>query len=284
MNSVPIADRPHLLRLSRLPSGEPEIFASIQGEGVTCGLPSVFVRLALCNLECSFCDTAYTWDWTHYDRKAEIIGLEAADVVQRVMCLLQASPAGEPLPPTPSPARRGGVKPAIFSGGSTGRSRALHIRNVVITGGEPLLQQRALVDLAAALKAEDARIEVETNGTIRPQQRLGALADQWNVSPKLASSGNRATAREVADALAWFAACPTAYFKFVVVEPADLDEVAALAARYDVPTDRMLLMPEGTDPETLAARSTWLVERCQMLGYRFSTRLHILLWGDQRGR
>src|SRR5207249_9876106 len=168
--------------------------------------------------------------------------------------LLPASAAGQPPPPAPSPAGRGGGQPGLFSGWGPGRGPAVHLRNVVITGGEPLLQERALVDLAAALKAEDARIEVETNGTIRPQQRLGALADQWNVSPKLASSGNRATAREVADALAWFAACPTAYFKFVVVEPADLDEVAALAARYDVPTDRMLLMPEGTDPETLAAR------------------------------
>jgi hypothetical protein len=43
-------------------------------------------------------------------------------------------------------------------------------------------------------------------------------------------------------------------------------------------------MPEGTDAQALAGRSRWLAERCCELGYRFSTRLHILLWGDERGR
>lgn len=235
--------------LSRLPDDEPEVFASIQGEGVTCGVPSVFVRLSLCNLKCAFCDTKYTWDWTHFDRDAETISLPPEDVVRRVLVHAAQGP-----------------------------------RNVVLTGGEPLLQQRELVDLARRLRGEGLRLEVETNGTIVPADELAACVDQWNVSPKLASSGNAAAERERPEALAWFAARPNAHFKFVVVDPPDVDAVTQLAAHYAIPRDRVTLMPEGTDAESLAARSRWMVERCQAAGFRLGTRLHVLLWGAERGR
>ena len=44
-----------------------EIFESIQGEGPTAGEPCVFLRLAMCNLHCRWCDTKYTWDWKKYE-------------------------------------------------------------------------------------------------------------------------------------------------------------------------------------------------------------------------
>lgn len=237
-----------MLKLSRLPSGEPEIFASVQGEGVTCGLPSVFVRLALCNLRCSWCDTRYTWDWTAYDPATFILALPPEDVAARVI------------------------------------QRATGPRNVVVTGGEPLLQQRALVPLAQTLRAHGLRTEVETNGTIIPAEGLARAVDQWNVSPKLANSGNAPAQQEVPETLAWFAREPGAYFKFVIVQPEDVQEARALVERYGVPADRVVLMPEGTEPAALAMRSGWLVQAAVRLGYRFSPRLHILLWGDERGR
>jgi organic radical activating enzyme len=214
----------------------------------------VFVRLAGCNLRCDWCDSTYTWDWAHYDPKSEVAVLDVADVTLRVQ-------------------REATVE--VIDG---------PIHNVVITGGEPLLQRRALHPLASAFKAQGLRIEVETNGTISPGSKLAALVDQWNVSPKLANSGNGASERDVPTALESLSALTTAYFKFVVVEPADLTEVEAFARRYGVEANRVVLMPEGTTTEALAVRSGWVVEACQRHGYRFSPRLHILLWGNERGK
>lgn len=232
--------------LSRLPTSEPEIFASLQGEGASLGLPSVFVRLSGCNLRCSWCDTAYTWDWEYYNPRDECIQIDVTAVRDRV--------------------------------------RSHGIRNVVVTGGEPLLQQHQLVDLCTGLKQEGRRIEVETNGTVLPNPELAALIDQWNVSPKLANSGNPVDRRESNEALTFFAGHANAFFKFVIVESADLEEVEELVLRYTVANDRVLLMPEGRTAAALYERSVWLAAECQERGYRFTTRLHVLLWGDKRGR
>ena len=50
-----------------------EVFGpTFQGEGPSSGQRAMFVRLGRCNLDCAFCDTAYTWDWTRYDPDAEL--------------------------------------------------------------------------------------------------------------------------------------------------------------------------------------------------------------------
>ena len=234
------------LRVSRQPSGEPEIFLSLQGEGVTMGRPSVFLRLATCNLACSWCDTKYTWDWERYDYEAEVVSLPVSEVEERVL--------------------------------------AFGCRQLVVTGGEPLLQQERLGPLASSLKRRGFHCEVETNGTLAPSARMVEAVSQWNVSPKLTNSDNPRKRREVPPAIAAFRNLDNAYFKFVVSEPPDVDEVGDLAARYDIPSDRVILMPEGTTPDALDARSGWLADACVARGHRFGTRLHVLLWGDQRGR
>src|SRR4051812_8767836 len=94
------------IALSRMADGSPEIFVSFQGEGVSLGRPSVFVRLAGCNLSCSWCDTRYTWDWAASSRAQHVTTLSVTAVLETI--------------------------------------RASGVPNVVITGGEPLLQSGAI--------------------------------------------------------------------------------------------------------------------------------------------
>jgi organic radical activating enzyme len=235
--------------LSRMKSGAPEIFATVQGEGISAGVPSVFVRLAECNLRCTWCDTKYTWDWANHDRATETIELAIDDVAARALAEAGAG-----------------------------------VRNAVFTGGEPLLQQDELAGLGAALRVRGFRIEIETNGTIVPSTAMADVVDQWNVSPKLASSGNTERARHRPNALAWFAERPSAVFKIVQTSEADFAETSELVAALGVPKNRIVLMPEGTDPTTIAERSRALADTCRQNGYRLGTRLHVFLWGQERGR
>lgn len=235
-----------MLRVSRQSSGEPEVFYSLQGEGANIGGPSVFLRLATCNLACTWCDTKYTWDWANFDYNQEVMSLESSQIEEKIL--------------------------------------GFGCSNLVITGGEPLLQQSELVPLVASLKSRGMTFEVETNGTIAPLPELVRDIDQWNVSPKLANSGNPADRREDASALTAFRELPNAYFKFVVNAAGDVEEVCALRDRHNLPNQRIILMPQGQTPEALKLRSGWVSEACVKEGFRFSTRLHILLWGDERGR
>ena len=236
-------NKPRLL-LSRMASGQPEIFASVQGEGVSAGVPSTFVRLATCNLRCSWCDTAYTWDWDRFDKAEQVMELPLEGISATV--------------------------------------RALPPKNVVVTGGEPLIQRRALAPLLWELKNDGYRFEFETNGTIAPGE-LGGMVDQWNVSPKLRNSGNEGLECLPEASMRDFAARENAYFKFVIDTPEDLAEVESLRDCFEIPANRIVLMPQGTTAAELNARSPWLAEACTQRGYRFSSRLHILIWGDKRG-
>lgn len=156
--------------------------------------------------------------------------------------------------------------------------RAAGAENVVVTGGEPL-EHPAFMPLVEGLKSLDRRVEVETAGMIVPPP---AGVDQWNVSLKLAHSGVPASRRLRGEAISRFRDLG-AWFKFVVATEADVDEVLAIQARWALPSRRIVLMPLGMRRDEQQARMADVVAWCRRHGFRFSPRLHILIWGPKRG-
>ena len=243
------------MKISRLANGSPEIFHTLQGEGPSLGAPAVFLRLSLCNLHCIWCDTPYTWNWEKTPWKHQD-GVKFSKAEQ----ITELTPAE--------------IAPLISH---------YNCDRLVLTGGEPLLQQKDLIALNHLLP-HIPFIEIETNGTQIPSDALRERVTQFNVSPKLSNSGIDPKLRLNFDALRLLASLPNATFKFVVCNQTDLDEVRTLQAQLKLPSNRIHLMPEGRDPATLQTRSLWLADICRDNGYRLSPRLHVLLWGNERAK
>jgi organic radical activating enzyme len=156
---------------------------------------------------------------------------------------------------------------------------------LVITGGEPLLQGAALAKMLALLadRHEGWHVEIETNGSVPLHPALDPYVHQFNVSPKLAHSGNPADlALPPAQLDAW-TQDQRAIFKFVIAAPDQVEQVHALARVHAIAPHRIWLMPEGRDPATLRERMLWLADICLHNGYALTDRLHIHLYGDTRG-
>ncbi len=71
--------------------------------------------------------------------------------------------------------------------------------------------------------------------------------------------------------------------KFVVSEPEDLAEIKGILTETGADRSRVVLMPEGISPEAIYEKSKWLVEICKREKFRYGPRLHIDLFGNQRG-
>lgn len=221
---------------------------TIQGEGPSTGRRCGFIRLGGCNLSCTWCDTPETWDASRYDLRTTLTRRTVQDIVTR---------ATEGLP---------GL--------------------VVITGGEPLLhqQQDGWNSLLAALTSFGAEVEVETNGTIPPTPFTAEHVTRFNCSPKLAHAGDPEAKRVNGKALAVLRWTGRAAFKFVCTGPADLEEVHRFVQDHNIPENLVWIMPEGTSTPELNERLQLLAEPAIAAGYNLTQRLHIALWGTEKGR
>jgi len=163
-------------------------------------------------------------------------------------------------------------------------------RHVVITGGEPYLQNE-LPELCDRFKDAGYHITIETAGTVfRPLH-----ADLLSIRPKLSKSlprllddGKHAqrhdAARMNAEVLRSLIAQGDYQLKFVVDAPDDLKEIEVFLKEIGgVERSRVLLMPQGITRKELDERAGWLVEYCKQQNYRYCPRLHIELYGNKRG-
>lgn len=231
-----------------------EIYGPVrQGEGRSAGELVSFLRLSGCNLACQWCDTPYTWNWsgtkfTHLDK------FDKEDEVHKYSI--------------------GEVKSKLDS---------LSCYRVVISGGEPFLQQYNLLPLLRELKSDAYFIEVETNGTVRPLPEFVDLVDQINCSPKTENSGpdNRAQIRERPATLKILSDSPKTSFKFVVSSEDDMPEIVDLSIKYHM--REAYLMPQGRTRDEQERLQDKVRELATRYHFRFSPRLHVLQFNALRG-
>ncbi len=223
-----------------------EIYQSRQGEGFLTGTESAFVRTSGCNLRCWYCDTPYA-SW---------------------------QPEGEDL--------------AVHE--ILARIDALTAEHVVLTGGEPMLFAEML-PLSEHLHLRGLHITIETAGTLY----LPVACDLMSISPKLAGSAPDARmasrwrerherARHAPDVIRRLVAEYEYQFKFVVDTRDDCQDVELYLEEFpEIDRRRVMLMPQGTEAESLARQAEWLEPYCLEHALRYCPRKHIEWYGLVRG-
>lgn len=234
-----------------------EVFYSIQGEGKTVGVPSVFVRLGGCNLMCGGMGTQFDGE-LHNEAEWR------CDTVE-VWMNAQAKEVEDVLPDDCVEAIRNDA-------------------HIILTGGEPTMQQGALENFIRYIKHNinpNAYFEVETNGTIMPSEYMFDQIHLWNCSPKLRNSGmdNAMTFKpEVIQALN----NKNTIFKFVVNGEKEWQEIQKDYMPI-VDKDKVYLMPAGENQELLNETKERVVELAKENYLNFTTRLHIEIWNKKTG-
>lgn len=213
-----------------------EKFVSINGEGTKAGQPAVFIRLAGCNLRCSYCDTMWANSF-----EAPHVKMTEVEIVEYV--------------------------------------RSTGIKNVTLTGGEPLLAENVHI-LLAALSKTGAEVEIETNGSVDI-----SVCDRISPRPtvtmdyKLPSSGMESHMRLPNFSLLQ----STDTVKFVAGSDDDLERALEIIKKYDL-TNRCRVFFSPVFGKIEAAKIVDFILKNKLNGVNFQLQLHKFIWDpDKRG-
>jgi organic radical activating enzyme len=271
-------------------------FYSVQGEGISSGVPSYFVRLGICNLTCGMsrkfanqlekeqtlkdgeifvgdlhaegkatwtCDSTSQWLWRGEDKEFQYL-------IDRW--------------------KEQGIYDDIRNGN-------IHI---IWTGGEPTIKghQVAIVnflkyltetlpgyqpsDLGSWLPCYNANFkifnEIETNGTVVIDELFNIL-DQINCSPKLSNSGMTEKQRINPEAIKRIMQHPNYQFKFVISNEEDVLELFRdFVVPFSIPLKNVVCMPGLDDVANFEERTQFCLEMAKKYRFRGLTRLHIAAW------
>jgi 7-carboxy-7-deazaguanine synthase len=236
-----------------------EIYPCLQGEGVNLGKPSLLVRFQICNLRCKWCDTPYT-----HTMKSDPLDSEMPSGQQNFFRL---------------------SREALVQ-----KIQSYPQKHLILSGGEPTLHN--LGDLMRDLgNVADYTFEVESNGTRIPHAQIHGFLEsdyelaQWNISPKFSNAGENIEPIALVHWAKLSQKLKDVYFKFVVREnfaQEDMAEINNIVQNYGISSERVLLMPEGTDLNS-QIQNQWLHDICLQTNFRYSPRLHVILFGNLRG-
>ena len=259
-------------------------FYTIQGEGISSGIPAYFVRLGICNLTCGMsraftnmiakekkledgeifegdlhkegkatwtCDSTSQWLWRGEDKEFDYL-------INRW--------------------KEEGVYEDIKNG----------LVHVIWTGGEPTIKghQVAISNftnywLSRYLDKNDVKpfYEIETNGTIVIDEPLFTMIDQINCSPKLANSGMTEKQRIVPAAIKRIMEHKNYQFKFVISTEEDVLELFRdFVEPFNIPLKNVVCMPGLDDASEFEERTRFCLEMAKKYRFRGLTRLHIAAW------
>jgi organic radical activating enzyme len=215
---------------------------TLHAQGASAGRRCSVIQMGGCNLSCTWCDSAFTWDSSRYDMSRELAYWPVLEVAAQALA----------------------CRPSV----------------VVISGGEPLLQQNApgWVPLLDTLRGNE--IGLETNGTIAPTAETLKGVSWITVSPKLAHSGDPAWARLNGEVLLEWGRLALEYdidFNFVVRDISDVSTIVTLVTLHGLPPSRVWVTPEGTTALTVLNRMREVSEAALTAGFNLSPRITALV-------